>query len=288
MREKDRLTDIKAKGNKFGLVNKKADGKGDSLDTQKQLKTDSDPIAPTVSNPKADSKKNGDISSKPSNSHSVSALQLASQRGMVKEKLVESDVELDGGAFSFLELLIATPMSVAASVSSSLGSSISEVSKEASQTGSETGKIQGNSRAKEKVGLPSPSDSLAKVEPSKEKSESTKTPLSDKKATSTSTKITEINAKPTSDVFDKFQERAKSHSNHPSVDKSGNPADEMPLMSIILRYCPMFRTYVPHFAVFCDYCNRIALNRDHHCPYIGACIGFFNLKFFVLFAIGCI
>lgn len=50
-------------------------------------------------------------------------------------------------------------------------------------------------------------------------------------------------------------------------------------LSICLK-CQLVR---PDRCYHCDKCARCILRRDHHCPWIQVCIGFSNLKYYILF-----
>ncbi|KAL4510762.1 hypothetical protein ABPG72_004916 [Tetrahymena utriculariae] len=48
------------------------------------------------------------------------------------------------------------------------------------------------------------------------------------------------------------------------------------------RYCLICHIFKPERCHHCSACNRCVLNMDHHCPWLGNCIGFKNRKFFIL------
>eukprot|EP00796_Vickermania_ingenoplastis_P004159 gene4159-3000_t len=49
-----------------------------------------------------------------------------------------------------------------------------------------------------------------------------------------------------------------------------------------LNFCPMCTTYKPPRAHHCSHCHRCILRYDHHCPWLGQCVGFYNYKNFLL------
>lgn len=49
-----------------------------------------------------------------------------------------------------------------------------------------------------------------------------------------------------------------------------------------LNFCPSCATYKPPRAHHCSHCRLCVLKYDHHCPWIGQCVGFFNYKNFLL------
>jgi len=48
------------------------------------------------------------------------------------------------------------------------------------------------------------------------------------------------------------------------------------------RYCKYCRSYKPDRCHHCSVCKSCVLRMDHHCPWIGTCVGFHNYKFFLL------
>ncbi|CAJ1991981.1 palmitoyl acyltransferase 2 [Leishmania donovani] len=49
-----------------------------------------------------------------------------------------------------------------------------------------------------------------------------------------------------------------------------------------LNFCPMCATYKPPRAHHCSRCNCCVLKYDHHCPWLGQCVGFYNYKNYLL------
>jgi hypothetical protein len=48
-----------------------------------------------------------------------------------------------------------------------------------------------------------------------------------------------------------------------------------------VRYCLKCKKFKPDRAHHCKFCNCCTLKMDHHCPWVGNCIGFRNYKFFL-------
>lgn len=51
----------------------------------------------------------------------------------------------------------------------------------------------------------------------------------------------------------------------------------------VSQYCVQCQTYRPERARHCALCGRCILRMDHHCQFLGTCIGIKNLKSFLLF-----
>lgn len=50
-----------------------------------------------------------------------------------------------------------------------------------------------------------------------------------------------------------------------------------------LRYCAKCKCFKPDRSHHCSVCRRCILKMDHHCVFIGNCVSFLNIKFFVSF-----
>ena len=54
---------------------------------------------------------------------------------------------------------------------------------------------------------------------------------------------------------------------------------------IVWRYCKKCKAVRPPRAHHCSVCARCVLRMDHHCPWVGNCVGLYNHKFFLNFLI---
>jgi len=61
-------------------------------------------------------------------------------------------------------------------------------------------------------------------------------------------------------------------------DTQKKPNDEIGAYS----YCEICKCHLPPRAHHCKECNRCVLRKDHHCAWLGTCIGFYNYKYFIL------
>ncbi|KAK8801797.1 hypothetical protein WA588_006082, partial [Blastocystis sp. NMH] len=59
--------------------------------------------------------------------------------------------------------------------------------------------------------------------------------------------------------------------------------ESQPLASKDTRFCPKCNCYVNEGSFHCDMCRECVMMYDHHCVWLNNCIGFGNLRYFILF-----
>ena len=70
----------------------------------------------------------------------------------------------------------------------------------------------------------------------------------------------------------------------PIMNNSNPPTIEYQVQPRLddFTYCVICKKPKPPRAQHCKKCNRCILRCDHHCPWVGNCIGFNNEKFYIL------
>ena len=53
------------------------------------------------------------------------------------------------------------------------------------------------------------------------------------------------------------------------------------------EYCHVCNTWKPERTRHCKQCKMCVAKYDHHCPWIGSCVGYHNFKYFIHFSMWC-
>ena len=73
------------------------------------------------------------------------------------------------------------------------------------------------------------------------------------------------------------------------TDKLSEERNEKKYLEVVedrmvkIKYCTTCEIYRPPRAVHCGICNCCIERLDHHCPWLGTCIGKRNYKYFIVF-----